>query len=206
MKKHRHIYFCRALRCESTAEKTCRRKIHALAKPTLAAQDSQLHHTLVKKEGDRALEAATNGGEHMDKNMEEFYFKRSKLSKDPYLDIVLIFFSEYGEATQNAILLLGGSMAHRRCLRLFTALQESETLNQRHREELVRLHSVLMLDAIDESGAKGADLFIDIHPSNPIVEELCLLADQLFHLLKMIGERPTDCEPQAILAAMDNAA
>ncbi len=55
------------------------------------------------------------------------------------------------------------------------------------------------------SELKGAELFIDIHPSDPIVEELCLLADQLFHLLKMIGERPTVCEPQAILAAVDNA-
>lgn len=141
-----------------------------------------------------------------DRQMENLYSTSSTFSKDPSLDIVRLFFSDFGEATQNAILLLGGPNAHRRCLRLFTSLRESKTLTRRHKEELVRLHSVLMLDASDGSEDEQFDLFLDIHPSDPIVEDLCLLADRLFYLLQEIEGLATDCERQTSLAAKDHAA
>jgi len=138
--------------------------------------------------------------------METLYSTSSVFSKDPSLNIVRLFFSEFGEATQNAILLLGGTNAHRRCLRLFTALREANSLTHRHKEELVRLHSVLMLDALDGSEDGPFHLFVAIHPSDPIVEDLCLLADGLLDLLQEIGCLSTDCERQASLAAKDHAA
>ena len=141
-----------------------------------------------------------------DRQMENLHSTSSIFSKDPSLNIVRLFFSEFGEATQNAILLLGGPHAHRRCLRLYTALRESKTLTRKHKEELVRLHSVLMLDTSDGSEDGQFDLFLDIHPSDPIVEDLCLLADRLFHLLKEIDGLATDCERQTSLAAKDHAA
>ncbi|HDY94510.1 MAG TPA: hypothetical protein ENH63_05035 [Sulfitobacter litoralis] len=141
-----------------------------------------------------------------DRKMEKFPPTSSFFSKDPSLNIVRLFFSEFGEATQNAILLLGGPSAHRRCLRLFTALREANSLTRRHKEELVRLHSVLMLDAFDGSEDGPFNLFVAIHPSDPIVEDLCLLADGLLDLLQKIDSLPTDCEGQASLAAKDHAA
>lgn len=138
--------------------------------------------------------------------MEKLHSTPSIFSKDASLNIVRIFFSEFGEATQNAILLLGGPNAHRRCLRLFTSLRESKTLTRRHKEELVRLHSVLMLDASDGSEDGQFDLFLDIHPSDPIVEDLCLLTDRLFDLLQEIDGVATDQESQASLAAEEHAA
>ncbi len=138
--------------------------------------------------------------------MENLYITSSGFSKDPSLNIVRHFFSEFGEATQNAILLLGGSDAHRRCLRLFTALREAKSLTRIHKEELVRLHSVLMLNASDESEDGQFDLFLDIHPSDPMVEDLCLLADRLCNLLQEIDGLPADCERQASPAAEGHAA
>lgn len=138
--------------------------------------------------------------------MEKLYSTPSIFSKDASLNIVRIFFTEFGEATQNAILLLGSPNDHRRCLRLFTSLRESKTLTRRHKEELVRLHSVLVLDASDGSEDGQFDLFLDIHPSDPIVEDLCLLADRLFDLLQEIDGLATDQESQASLAAEEHAA
>jgi len=138
--------------------------------------------------------------------MENLHSTSSIFSKDPSLNIVRFFSSEFGEATQNAILLLGGPNALRRCRRLFTSLRESKTLTRRHKEELVRLHSVLMLDASGGTEDRQFDLFLDIHPSDPIVEDLCLLAARLFHLLQKIEGLATDCERQTSLAAKDHAA
>jgi hypothetical protein len=138
--------------------------------------------------------------------MKNFSPTSSAFSKDPSLKIVQLFFSEFGEATQNAILLLGGPNAHRRCLRLFSSLREANSLTRSFKEELVRLHSVLMLDAFDGSEDGPFDLFVAIHPSDPIVEDLCLLADGLLDLLQAIDCLPTDCEGQASLAARDHAA
>ncbi|WP_168199273.1 hypothetical protein [Pseudorhodobacter turbinis] len=49
-----------------------------------------------------------------DRKMENFSPTSSVFSKDPSLKIVRLFFAEFGEATQNAILLLGGPNAQPR--------------------------------------------------------------------------------------------
>ncbi len=107
---------------------------------------------------------------------------------DAPLALARQFAVEHREALLNASALLGGQGAVRRSVCLLNDLRESRTLSRRLRVGLVDMHRLLSLDLVDDLDTAEACLFAEIHPSDPRVHELCLLADQLRGLLEAIAQ------------------
>ena len=121
---------------------------------------------------------------------------------DAPLGLARQFAAEHREAMINASALLGGPDASRRCTRLIEELRESPTLSRRLRIALVDLHRLLSLDLVDDFETEEARRFSEIHPSDPRVHELCLLADQLRGLLEAIARVDAEVpDVEAYLAA-----
>lgn len=102
------------------------------------------------------------------------------------LGIAKQFAADHREALLNASRLLGGPKAERRCQRLFQDLRDAATLARRLRAELVDLHRLLTLDKVDDIDTEECARFAEIHPADPRVHEVCLLADRLHDLLRAI--------------------
>ena len=96
------------------------------------------------------------------------------------------FFLNHGEAMLNASLLLGGAPAQRRCLGLQSHIAEAHDLTVHAKRDLVRLHDLLMLERVGDPDSIETELFQAIHPEDPVVEDLCLLADRMQDLLVSI--------------------
>ena len=70
------------------------------------------------------------------------------------------------------------------------------------RAELVELDRLLFLDRVDDPDSVEAGCFAEIDPASPVVEEICVLADEFRSHLISVAE--SDDRPQAwaaILAA-----
>lgn len=104
------------------------------------------------------------------------------------------FFDEHGEAMLNAAAMLGGSAAHRRCLRFIADIAKSAELSKALKHELVWLHRLVMLDFVGDPEREETARFaaLDIH--NPRVEEICFEADRLFDLLVAIADEYPGCD------------
>lgn len=96
------------------------------------------------------------------------------------------FFHIHGEAMLNAALLLGGAAAQRRCISLQSHIADANEMTRHAMRELVALHALLMLDRVSDPDAIETELFQMINPEDPLVEDLCLLADRLQDLLLRI--------------------
>ncbi|SLN40993.1 hypothetical protein TRL7639_02120 [Falsiruegeria litorea R37] len=92
---------------------------------------------------------------------------------------LLNFLAEHNEALQNAALVLGGSWALRRVQHLLDHLVVSRELNRRVRQDLVALHQVFTLQNVGDPERIETVLFAGIDPEDPMVEDICLLSDQL---------------------------
>ncbi|MBM9595934.1 hypothetical protein [Roseitranquillus sediminis] len=60
------------------------------------------------------------------------------------------------------------------------------------RRDLMAIHRLLRLHDVGDADLLETDLFSQIDPASPEVEEMCLLADLLEDLLQVIDESPTD--------------
>lgn len=89
------------------------------------------------------------------------------------------FLAEHNEPLQNAALVLGGSLALRRVQHLFDHLVVSRELNRCVRQELVALHQVFNLQNVGGPERIETMLFAGIDPADPMVEDICLLSEQL---------------------------
>lgn len=92
---------------------------------------------------------------------------------------LLTFLAEHNEGLQNAALVLGGSWALRRVQHLLDHLSSTGELNRRARLDLVALHQVLTLQYVGDPERIETMLFAGIDPMDPMVEDICLLSDQL---------------------------
>ncbi|MFX0546773.1 hypothetical protein ACEWPL_014620 [Roseovarius sp. S1116L3] len=196
---------CSSLR-EHGNRKKCLKKNTGWRSKTSAAVGQPVITHARKKGGAPGFGAAMNSGANKETNMSNFHLKSTKISQDESLNAVRAFFSKHGEAAQNASLLLGGATAYRRCLRLLSSLRDAPILSRHLKHELVQLHRLLMLDPIGDPDALETKLFLEIHPADPIVEDLCMLADQLFDLLEVIGANSDEQEARAALAEKQTAA
>ena len=115
-------------------------------------------------------------------------------SRDPAIFATRSFFDEHANAMLNAAAMLGGPVAHRRCLRLLSQISESETLTKALRHELVWLHRLVSLDLVGDPETEETARFALIDPLDPVVEEICLEADRLFDLLVAITEVDPECD------------
>lgn len=99
---------------------------------------------------------------------------------------LLIFLAEHNEALQNAAVVLGGSWALRRAQHLMDHLLSSGELNRRARLDLVALHQVLTLQHVGDPDRIETMFFAGIDPADPMVEDICLLTDQLEDHLRAV--------------------
>ncbi|MBN9675966.1 hypothetical protein [Salipiger bermudensis] len=107
------------------------------------------------------------------------------------------FFSHHDAALGNAAVLL----ADRRGACLLNAirdgLEQPGTITHRLRRLLLQLRAILFLDEGDEDEWGSEGCFYLLEPEDPIVSELCLLADGLDDVLH--GAGITQCEASRIL-------
>lgn len=107
------------------------------------------------------------------------------LIHDPLKDL-REFFHDQSEALQNAAVLLGGQPALRCVHALIDDLTTQPSITRRMKSNFVRLQAVLTLEDVHDMERIEAALFAAIDPASPIVEEICLLSDQLGELLRAI--------------------
>jgi hypothetical protein len=105
------------------------------------------------------------------------------------------FLVDRAEALVSASALLGGRPAARRTAHLIEALTDAPHLNTRLRREVVELHRLLALDRVGDPASLESALFAQIDPESPVVEEICVLTDELReHLVALANaekSRPT---------------
>ncbi len=116
------------------------------------------------------------------------------------------FFAIQGEVVLSATMMLGGPAAQRRCLALQSHLAEAHDLTRQAKLELVDLHKLLMLVRVGDPDTVETQLFSEIHPDHPVVEDLCLLADRLYDLLLRIDAMSDDDNLQVAIIQDQNAA
>lgn len=87
---------------------------------------------------------------------------------------------------------LGGQPAVRRTARLLEDVSTATALNRRLSRELVGLHRLLSLQAVDEPDSLEAGCFSEIDPSSPVVEQICLLTDQFRDHLEALVDADDD--------------
>ncbi|MGC9419118.1 MAG: hypothetical protein ACP5EN_09105 [Rhodovulum sp.] len=105
--------------------------------------------------------------------------------------VVRAFFFEHASALLNASLLLGGEPAYRRSQALIEDIRQGTKMTRRMRERLVDLHALLALQNVGDPERVETACFAAIDPADPIVEDLCLLADALYDLLVAIAQDET---------------
>ena len=102
-----------------------------------------------------------------------------KTTISPAIQALFLFLSENNEGLQNAALVLGGGLALKRVQYLLDPLSTSRELNRRARLDLVALHQLFTLEYVGDPEKLETALFAEIDPSDPMVEEICLLTDKL---------------------------
>ena len=101
---------------------------------------------------------------------------------------VRLFLSLHGEAVARAAELIAGPREGARARGLLDALGRAAALTPARRRALERLHALLSLELDPGHG-------IDIEPHDPVVHELCLVADAVGDLLAALA--PPTPEPAA---------
>ena len=110
---------------------------------------------------------------------------------------VRLFLSLHGEAVARAAELIAGPHEGTRARGLLDAVGHAATLTPALRRELERLHALLTLQLDPAHGA-------DVEPDDPVVHQLCLVADAVGDLLAALA--PPAPEPAAPAAALDDTA
>ena len=107
---------------------------------------------------------------------------------------VRLFMDLHGEAVARAAELIAGPHEGTRARGLLDALGRAAALTPALRREIERLHALLTLQLDPTHGA-------DIEPNNPVVHELCLVADAVGDLLAALAPpAPEPAAPAAVLA------
>lgn len=105
------------------------------------------------------------------------------LNHDPLKEL-REFFHDQSEALQNAAVLLGGQPALCCVHALMDDLAIQPSFTRRMKSNFARLQAVLTQENVHDMNCIEAALFAAIDPDSPIVEEICLLLDQLDDLLQ----------------------
>lgn len=108
------------------------------------------------------------------------------------------FLLENASGLVSAARLLGGCEAVRRVGETIEGVSTSTVLSRRHHRDLAALHRLLSLERVDVADSIEAACFATIDPSWPVVEEICLLTDQLAaHLDAIAAENDHEPAPEA---------
>lgn len=95
------------------------------------------------------------------------------------------FFLNHGQSLRIAAELLGGDKAVTLVADIMKALQAEPVPSQQTLRRLNRLENLLFLENVDDSDRIEAGLFASIAPDEPIVENICVLADGLREALNV---------------------
>lgn len=111
-------------------------------------------------------------------------------------DPVLTFVVDHQEGLWHAARLLGGYDSARLVDRCVELLLQEQCVTPRTAVMLRQIQSVLSLDKTDDPNLPYMGFFAPIDPSDPVVEEICLLMDGLHHVVsQMVGY--ADLQPAA---------
>ena len=126
---------------------------------------------------------------------------------DARIELLRRFLAEHSEALAQAVDLLGGPAAEGRARRLMEAAGRAPRLSPALLRELEALHALLSLEHVDDLDGPEAGFFCEIDPASPVVEEVCLLTDELTALLDAIDRLDAeDDAPPATCPAASRAA
>ncbi|WP_372921985.1 hypothetical protein [Roseovarius sp.] len=98
------------------------------------------------------------------------------------------FLKLHGKALAKAAHLLGGGGASARVFLLSEAVVNARRLTSAQRRQLVELHRLLTLQNVGDPERIESALFSKIDPSSAVVEDICLLAENLQRLLFLISD------------------
>jgi hypothetical protein len=98
------------------------------------------------------------------------------------------------DALRNAAGLLAGPRGDRLVEDITEALARSGTLSRRTIRNLLALHRLLTLQGTEDPASDEATRFAMIDPCDPVVEEVCLLADGLLDALRAYADFEPDFE------------
>ncbi len=101
---------------------------------------------------------------------------------------LLSFLSRNVEGLQNAALVLGGGLALECAQHLLDHLLSTGELIRRARIDLVSLHELFSLKHVGDPERLETALFAEIDPADPMVENICLLTDELLDHMRAIDE------------------
>lgn len=106
----------------------------------------------------------------------------------PATTMLLAWVFQHHDALLNASMLLGGRAAHRRTARLLAELLANSEVTRRIVCELSQLHALLTLERVNDPDSEEAIFFAAIDPADPVVYDLCALADGLGDRLEAIRD------------------
>lgn len=98
---------------------------------------------------------------------------------------VHLLFEEQADAYREAAGLLAGPRGRRMVDRILEALASAVEITPRNYSALQDLLDILALERVDIFDSEEAARFSEINPNDPVVEEICLLTDQLRSALQM---------------------
>lgn len=99
--------------------------------------------------------------------------------QSPDLNPVKSLFQERADALSNAATLLAGPKGTALVFAIRDSLQRNDRLGRGVKTALQRLLSILSLEHVDDLSREEAARFAAIDPGDPIVEEFCMLTDEL---------------------------
>ena len=97
-----------------------------------------------------------------------------------------LFATTHHTSLISAAELLGGAAGGRRCARLLGELSNACAMSRRLRSELDWLHGLLTLERVHDFGGEEAACFALIDPTDPRVDEVCLLSEVLGEQLEAL--------------------
>jgi hypothetical protein len=97
----------------------------------------------------------------------------------PNLNPLKSLFQERADALSNAATLLAGSKGAALVFAIRDALQRNDHLGRGVKTALQRLLDILSLENVDDLSRDEAARFAAIDPGDPVVEEVCMLTDEL---------------------------
>lgn len=98
-------------------------------------------------------------------------------------DSVCSFISAHQEGLWHAARLLGGYESARLVDRCVELLAQDQRVRPRTAVMLSQILSLLSLDNVDDPDLPYVGFFAVIDPSDPVIEEICLLTDGLRHAM-----------------------
>ena len=131
---------------------------------------------------------------------------RSPQGGDTRIELLLRFFAQHSEALAQAADLLGGPAAEGRARRLVEVVGRAPRLSPALRRELAGLHALLSLEGVADLDGVEAACFAAIDPASPLVEEVCLLTDELTCLLDELDRLDEEAALPALRPAAARAA